>query len=360
MRVLLVTNDYPPTPGGIQQYLGNLVASLSAEVRVLAPAGEGGDPEVVRSRWGFMWPTPAVRRWVAGQIAEFDPDVMLFGAPLPLARLGPALRRDTGVPYAVLCHGAEVVLPAGFPVVRQLMRSPLRRADAVFAVSRFTLGRVERLTGRHVDYVGGGVDAVFSPPDPSRPAGAVVGCVSRFVPRKGQRRVLRSAARLRAAGRDISVLLVGRGRDEIRLRRLAERLGVPARFEVGVPWARLPELYREMDVFAMPCRSRWFGLEVEGLGLVFLEAAASGLPVLAGDSGGSPETVVPGVTGFVVAEDRHLDEGIVMLLDDPERARQMGVAGRRRVLADYTWDRVTARMEATLERLVSGSAGGSE
>jgi phosphatidylinositol alpha-1,6-mannosyltransferase len=169
--------------------------------------------------------------------------------------------------------------------------------------------------------------------------------------------VLRAAARLRAEGRDTSVLLVGRGRDEQRLRRLADRLGVPTRFEVGVPWERLPSLYREMDVFAMPCRSRWFGLEVEGLGLVFLEAAATGLPVLAGDSGGSPETVVPGETGFVVAADRHLVEGIRTLLDDPDRAAAMGAAGRRRVLAEYTWDAVAGRLQDGLAAAAGGAPG---
>jgi phosphatidylinositol alpha-1,6-mannosyltransferase len=179
--------------------------------------------------------------------------------------------------------------------------------------------------------------------------------VSRFVPRKGQRRVLDAAARLRSEGRRLSVLMVGRGRNEQALRRRAERLGVPVRFEVGVPWDRLPGLYREMDVFVMPCRSRWGGLEVEGLGLVFLEAAASGLPVLAGDSGGAPETVVPGVTGFVVAADRHIDGGLRLLLDDPDRARAMGAAGRERVLAAYTWEAVAGRV---MEGLAAAVAAG--
>jgi phosphatidylinositol alpha-1,6-mannosyltransferase len=195
---------------------------------------------------------------------------------------------------------------------------------------------------------------VFTPGlPPERP---VVGCVSRFVPRKGQRRVLQAVARLRAEGRDPSVLLVGMGRDEDDLRRLAARLGVPTRMEVAVPWSALPGLYREMTVFAMPCRSRWLGLEMEGLGLVFLEAAAAGLPVLAGDSGGSPETVVPGVTGFVVADDSALEEGLRMLLDDPAAAREMGRAGRERVLAEYTWEQVAGRLTAGLEAAVAGRA----
>jgi len=351
VRVLLITNDYPPKPGGIQQYLGNLVAAFEGEVRVAAPADEGDDPRVVRHEKPFLWPTRAVREWLEGQAADFRPDVLLFGAPHPLALGGPALREATGVPYGVICHGAEVTIPAALPVARQVLRRPLHRADVVFGVSRFTCGRVERLAGRSVRYLGAGVEAAFTPGEP--PVSPVVGCVSRFVPRKGQRRVLASVARLRAEGRDLSVLLVGKGRDEEDLRRLADRLGVPTRMEVAVPWDRLPGLYREMTVFAMPCRSRWFGLEVEGLGLVFLEAAAAGLPVLAGDSGGSPETVVPGETGFVVADDRALDEGLRMLLDDPARAREMGGAGRERVLAEYSW-------EAVADRLAEGLAAAAE
>ncbi len=343
MRLLLVTNDYPPKPGGIQQYLGNLMAAYDGEVRVLAPADDDSDPRVVRADRPFLWPTRRVRRWVEGQVAEHQPDVVLFGAPHPLALMGPALRRATGVPYGVICYGAEVIIPGALPVTRQLLRRALRRADVVFGLSHYTCGRVERLAKRPVRYLGGAVEGAFSPASsfPDRP---LVGCVSRFVPRKGQRRVLRTLARLRSEGYEAALLLVGKGRDEQRLRRLAARLEVPTRFEVAVPWEGLPSLYRDMTLFAMPCRSRWFGLEVEGLGLVFLEASATGLPVLAGSSGGAPETVLPGVTGFIVADDAALEEGLRLLLDRPERARRMGRAGRERVLAEYTWQAVAERL----------------
>lgn len=355
MRLLLVTNDYPPKPGGIQQYLGNLVAAYPHPIRILAPADEGDDdPTVVRHRRAFMWPTRPVARWVEEQIADFRPDVVLFGAPHPLTSLGPRLRRATGVPYAVLCHGAEVTIPAALPLARQLLRRPLRDADALFAVSRFTAGRVERLTGRKVAFLGAGVDVEAFQPAPSPPDRPVVGCVSRFVPRKGQGRLLAAVARLRRTGVEAEVLLVGSGRQERRLRAAARRLGIPVRFEVAVPWADLPHLYRQMTVFAMPCRSRWFGLEVEGLGLVFLEAGASGIPVLAGDSGGSSETVVPGVTGFIVGRDAHLDEGIRLLLGDPAGAAAMGAAGRERVLAQFTWEAVVHRLSAGLGEIVAG------
>jgi phosphatidylinositol alpha-1,6-mannosyltransferase len=208
---------------------------------------------------------------------------------------------------------------------------------------------VSALTGRTVTVLGGGVDlAAFHPGPPPFPGGRrpVVGCVSRFVPRKGQQRLLASAAQVRAAGLDLEVLLVGKGRTEPALRRRADQLGVPTRFEVGVPWERLGELYREMDVFCMPCRSRWGGLEVEGLGLVYLEAAATGIPVLAGDSGGAPETVDPGRTGYVVHDVADIAEALVMLLSDPAAARAMGRAGRERVEREWTWDLAAGRLIA--------------
>jgi phosphatidyl-myo-inositol dimannoside synthase len=360
MRVLLVTNDYPPDPGGIQQYLRGWVQAFPGEVRVLAPRANGSDDGVVRHRRGFMWPTGSVRRWVRRHVDEFGPDVILFGAPHPLAHAGPRLRRETGIPYAVLCHGAEITIPAAFPLARTVVAWPLRRADVVLAVSRFTAARVQRLTGRPVRVVGAGVGDGFAPgPAPKR---VTVGCVSRFVPRKGQERVLRAVAALRAEGRDVEAMLVGAGRDERRLRRAADRLGVPTTFEVAVPYAELPALYRRMTVFAMPARSRWFGLEAEGLGLVYLEASASGLPVVAGDSGGAPETVRPGVTGFVTADDRALVGALRFLVDHPAEARVMGEAGAAWVSEHYSWEAVAARYVDAFEeatRGVSPPGGGS-
>lgn len=357
MRVLLVTNDFPPRAGGIQQYLNGLVGAFPGEIRVLAPRDDSADARdgVVRGHRRFMWPTRRTRRWVAGQVADFRPEVILFGAPHPLAHMGPRLRRETGVPFAVLCHGAEVTMPAAFPVTRQLVRYPLRRADALLAVSRYTTRRVERLARRPVRVVGMGVDPAFGPDTGSAaPAETVIGCVSRFVPRKGQGRVLKAVAVLRREGRDVSVLLVGAGREEDRLRRLADRLEVPTRFEIAVPYSQLPSLYRQMSVFAMPCRSRWFGLEVEGLGVVFLEAAATGLPVVAGGSGGAPETVDPGVTGFVVDRDAALVDALRRLVDDSDMALAMGRAGREWVGEHFTWGAAAARFEAGLREAAGG------
>jgi phosphatidylinositol alpha-1,6-mannosyltransferase len=253
------------------------------------------------------------------------------------------------VPYAVLTHGAEITVPAAFAIVRQAVAGPLRRADVVFAGSRHTTRAVERLVGRPARHLGVGVDLGAFHPGPSRArSGIVVGTVSRFVPRKRQADVIDAAAVLRARGHDVRLLVVGRGRLERALRRRAAALGVPARFEIDVPWDRLPELYREMDVFALPCRSRWMGLEAEGLGIVFLEAAASALPVVGGDSGGAPETVVPGVSGFVVRDRRELVVALACLVSDPARAAAMGKRGRARMAEEFSWDDVIARLMSGL------------
>jgi phosphatidylinositol alpha-1,6-mannosyltransferase len=349
MRLLLITNDYPPKPGGIQQYLANIIDAYPDEFHIIAPADKDAEPDdrISRNESTFMWPTPAVANWVEERAVAFGPDAILFGAPHPLPFLGPRLRERCGVPYGVLSHGAEVTLPAAAPGARQTVAKALRDADVRFAVSRFTADRVQRLTGKDVVFVGAGVDIeTFTPPPNGENEIPVVGCVSRFVPRKGQHRLIEAAARL---DQPVELLLVGKGRKESQLRKLADDLGVRARFKVDVAWSDLPGLYREMDVFCMPCKSRWGGLEVEGLGLVFLEAAATGLPVLAGDSGGSPETVIPAETGYVVHSVDDIVEGLTMLLDDPAHARRMGLAGRQFVEDVFTWPKVVERFREGFE-----------
>jgi len=353
MRLLVITNDYPPKSGGIQTYLGNLVDAYPGPVRILAPADgpavgtEKGEGIVRRGKRRFMWPTRKTIDWFIEEAREFGPDVIFFGAPHPLTGATRRLKEELGVPVGVLCHGAEVTLAAAVPGLRTWLRRTLRQADVLFAVSRFTQGKVSKLTGRDVVPIGAGVEVdMFTPaevaPDNDPP---IVGCVSRFVPRKGQHRVIAAAQEMKKRGTEVEVLIVGSGRTERKLRKLAAESGVNVTFHIGVPWKELAALYRRMDVFCMPCRSRWGGLEVEGLGLVFLEAAAAGLPVLAGSSGGSPETVVPGETGFVVDSVDHIVEGLEIVLGDRERARKMGAKGRARVVEEYVWDQVVARLE---------------
>ncbi len=314
-----------------------------------------------------MWPTREVRRWIEDHVAGFAPEVVLFGSPYPLALLGPDLKRRTGLPYVVIAHGAEVTVPTAIPGLRRAIARSLQSADTVFAVSEFTADRAARLSPGNVALLGAGVDIEVFRPRSHQPTGDsaswsavaagtmaeifTLGCVGRFVPRKGQTRVLRAAAELQSRGHRIDVLMVGWGRHERRLRRLATRLGVPTRFEISVPWDVLPEMYRQMDAFAMPARTRWFGLEFEGLGICYLEAAATRIPVVAGSSGGAPETVEQGRTGFVADSVAGIVEAVELLLTDPARVLAMGAAGRERISSDYTWELVMDRFRRGLAAL---------
>ena len=355
MRVLLITNDYPPRPGGIQQYLSNLVRHSSACIRVLAPAHAESpeEPHVVRSGWKFMWPTSRVREWIGRRIGEFEPDVLLFGAPHPLAQLGPRLSRTFGLPYVVMAHGAEVTLPGAVPGLRHLLGRTFRRAAVVFAVSRYTARRVERMGAARTTVLGAGVDLdIFRPRAPTSGRGRpVIGCISRLVPRKGHLRVLAAAERLSAAGTPVSVLLAGQGRLEGRIRNRAARATVPVEVVTDAAWDELPGLYRSCDVFVMPARSRWLGLEVEGLGIVYLEASASGLPVIAGRSGGAPETVVPGVTGYAAVTTGQIVEAVGLAL---ERRPEMGAAARARAERHFSWESVAGRLDSALRQAMEG------
>ena len=361
MRALLITNDYPPKAGGIQQYLSNLVAHSEASFRVLVPSHPGAParPGVERSAASFMLPTPRTFRWLAGHIRDFEPEAVVFGAPHPLAQLGPKISRAFGIPYLVIAHGAEITLPGAVPLLRQTLAWTFRRAALVFTVSEYTARRAAAMGAADAAVLGAGVDLeAFHPAAPEdgggqsgEEEGLVLGCISRFVPRKGHLRVLAAAERLWSEGTPVSVLLAGQGRLEARIRRRAARSPVPVRVESDVPWARLPDLYRSCGVFVMPCRSRRLGLEVEGLGIVYLEAAAAGVPVVAGTSGGAPETVSPGVTGYVAASVDEIVEAVRLIVP---RRREMGAAARRRAVERSSWQTVARRFD---EGLLGAAAG---
>ena len=359
MRALLVTNDYPPKPGGIQQYLSNLVGHSSVSFLVLASEHPGApaDPQVVRGWASYLLPNARTYRWVAEHIRDFGPDVVVFGAPHPLAQLGPRLSAHFGVPYVVMAHGAEVTVPGAAPVLRQVLGRTFRHASLVLTVSAFTARKVAAMGAARTSVLGAGVDlGAFRPSEgrtaPERERRLVIGCISRFVPRKGHRRVLAAAERLQAGGLSVEVLLAGKGRLEARIRRRAARAAVPVRVESDVPWKELPGLYRSCDMFVMPARSRWLGLEAEGLGIVYLEASACGIPVVAGTSGGAPETVVPGVTGYVASSVGDIVEAVGLIVD---RRDEMGAAARAYAVGHYSWEAVARRFDAALSEVVAGS-----
>ncbi len=371
-RTLVVTNDFPPRQGGIQTFVAALLDRRPPDSLVVlasrSPDWEEHDARlpyrVVRQRTPVLLPTPAVARAAVRLAAEHGCDTAFFGAAAPLGLLAPRLRA-AGVRHLVgATHGHETGWVA-LPGARQLMRRIAGGLDVLTYISDYTRGRLEPALGGRtrlaqlspgvdVDRFAPGVDGGTVRRRHGLGEGPVVVCVSRLVPRKGQDVLVAGWPRVLARHPGARLLLVGGGPDEARLRRAAATrgLGSAVVFAGPVAPAELPAHYAAGDVFAMPCRTRRGGLDVEGLGMVYLEAAACGLPVVAGTSGGAPEAVRDGVTGTVVGDPRSpeaVSAAVTALLDDPARARAMGAAGRAWVERRWSWTTIAATFAGLLE-----------
>ncbi|WFE41527.1 glycosyltransferase family 4 protein [Micromonospora sp. WMMD998] len=370
-RTLLVTNDFPPRPGGIQSFVHNLaVRQPPGSVVVYASSWRGAEKfdadqpfEVVRERTRVLLPTPLVAHRAARLARAYDCDTVWFGAAAPLGLLAPGLRRRAGIRRAVaLTHGHEVGW-AALPGARTALRRIGRGVDVTTYLGEYTRVRLARVLDGltelrrlapgvdvetyHPDVDGEGVRARLGLTD--RP---VVVCVSRLVPRKGQDALIRALPRIRRRVPDAALLVVGGGPYRATLAKLARQAGVERDvvFTGSVPTAELPAHYAAGDVYAMPCRTRNRGLDVEGLGIVYLEASATGLPVVAGDSGGAPDAVREGETGYVVPgrDVAQLADRVSTLLADRDLARQLGAAGRAWVEREWRWETQAERMAALL------------
>jgi len=368
-RTLLVTNDYPPRVGGIQRTLEALIRELPPDrVSVLAPAWEGAEAfdadvpyPVLREPDTFAWPTPAFARRLDDVIRELDVEVILFGDAFPLAALGPRLARR-GTPYLVAAHGFDYwlsIVPGAHAAMRY-MTSEASRVPVMCSafIAKTVRTAVPRRVPVSVLYPGADLGR-FRPELPTTDIRArlaigerpLVVCVSRLVERKGQDVLIRSMAAIRRRVPDATLLIVGGGPDEGRLRGLASAAPAGAVIFAGeVPEADLARYYAVGDVFAMPCRSRLAGLEVEGWGNVFIEASACGRPIVVGDSGGARETLADGETGILVdgSDEAQVIDAIAGLLADPDRARRMGAAGRARVEAHHAWPTIAERLAGWL------------
>jgi phosphatidylinositol alpha-1,6-mannosyltransferase len=373
-RVLLVTNDFPPRRGGIQNYLqsfvDNLVDAGSHTVTVYAPKWKGCEDfdraaayEVVRHPTTLMLPEPSVVGRMKRLVKEHNTDTVWFGAAAPLALLAPQAR-DAGAPRVIAStHGHEVGWSM-LPLARNALRRIGSSTDVVTYISDYTRSRFAAAFGPDaaLEHLPPGVDVDRFQPDEvararlraryklgNRP---LVVCVSRLVPRKGQDMLIRALPAIRQRVRGAALVVVGGGPHRTSLRRLAHSFGVAEHvvFTDGVPSEELPAHHAMADVFAMPCRTRGAGLDVEGLGIVYLEASASGIPVVAGRSGGAPETVRDGETGVVVDG---WDLGAIAaavgdLLADPDRAAGMGAAGRQWAIDNWQWRTRAARLSELL------------
>ncbi len=374
MRHLLVTNDFPPKHGGIQAYLWELWRRLPPDdVTVLttphvdAGTWDAAQPfRVVRDRDRVLLPTPALAQRIGRLAREVKAELVVLDPALPLGLLGPRL----SLPYGLVLHGAEVTVPGRLPVSQPVLRSVLRGARVVIAAGGYPADEARRAarSSLPIVVVPPGVDSArFRPLDADErarvrarfgldPGARVIVGVSRLVPRKGFDTLIRAASRLCATRPDLQVAIAGGGRDRARLERVTAEQRSPVQFLGRVADDDLPAVYGAGDVFAMLCRDRWAGLEQEGFGIVFLEAAACAVPQVAGHSGGSDEAVVDGVTGRVVHGDDPLAVAAALapMLDDPALRRRMGLAARARAVEEFDYGRLAARLGDALAGSVDG------
>ncbi len=370
-RTLIVTNDFPPRQGGIQSFVHALATRLPADtVTVYAPAWAGAaefDAEqpfpVVRHPTSLMLPVPAVWRRAAAIAREHGCDTALFGAAAPLGLITPALRR-AGVTKVVACtHGHEAGW-AALPGARTLLRRIGEEVDVLTYLGEYFRVRLSEAlspeAAKRMVRLAPGVDTTTFRPGAGGAAvrdrlglagRPVVICVSRMVPRKGQDTLILAWPQVLTEVSDAVLLLVGDGPYAPDLRRLARQVGVSdsVLFTGPVRWPELPGYYDAADVFAMPCRTRRAGLDVEGLGIVYLEASATGLPVIGGDSGGAPDAILDGESGYVVRDGPGVAARIIELLADPGKARTMGEKGLAWVDREWRWELTAARLSAILD-----------
>ncbi|MFF5280815.1 glycosyltransferase family 4 protein [Streptomyces sp. 62] len=378
-KTLIVTNDFPPRPGGIQAFLHNMALRLDPDRIVVyastwkrsregIEATAAFDAEqpftVVRDRTTMLLPTPRVTARATALLREHGCESVWFGAAAPLGLMAPALRRAGARRLVATTHGHEAGW-AQLPAARQLLRRIGEGTDTITYLGEYTRSRIATaLTPAAADrmvQLPPGVDEKTFHPDSGgdevrarlglsdRP---VVVCVSRLVPRKGQDTLIRAMPEILRRVPDAVLLIVGGGPYEKDLHRLAAETGVAGsvRFTGAVPWSELPAHYGAGDVFAMPCRTRRGGLDVEGLGIVYLEASATGLPVVAGDSGGAPDAVLDGETGWVVRGEsaEETADRVATLLLDPELRARMGERGRAWVEDRWRWDLLAERLRELL------------
>ncbi|MCU0297565.1 MAG: glycosyltransferase family 4 protein [Candidatus Nanopelagicales bacterium] len=345
-KTLVITNDFPPRAGGIQAFVhGVLLNQPPDSVVVYAPSWKRSaqfDAEqpfpVVRHRTSLMLPEPLVLNRARQIAAEHGCDRVLFGAAAPLGLLAPRLRSREMGPIVAMTHGHEAAW-ATTPGAKSVMRSIGDSVDTITYLGEYTRSRIASAlrpeAAARMRRLVPGVDADTFHPRVREQGLAVrsefgladrpvIVCVSRLMPRKGQDTLIRALPLIQKKVPDAALLIV---------------------------WEALPRHYAAGDVFAMPCRTRNRGWDVEGLGIVYLEAGAIGLPVIAGDSGGAPDAVLDGETGFVV-DGRSLHDvagRVVDLLDDAELARTMGARGRAWVEQQWTWPIVSGRLTDLLD-----------
>lgn len=369
MKHLLVTNDFPPKIGGIQSLLWEWWRRLPPESFAVLTSPYAGADEfdaaqpylIQRVREPVLLPHVVMVHRVNELAQRFGAELVVLDPAVPLGLIGPSL----DLPYDVVLHGAEVTVPGRLPGSKQALSYVLRRARHVISAGEYASREADRAAGRALPttIVPPGVDTErFHPLDTAERNAArerlglpvdaqIIAAVSRLVPRKGFDTAIRAVATLSRSHPDAVLAIAGGGREDERLRALARGLRAPVIFLGRVPFDDLPLVFGCADIFTMLCRNRWGGLEQEGFGIVFVEAAACGVPQVAGKSGGAAEAVAHGETGFVIDPPDDVAAAAAafrQLLDDDALRASMSKASRVRAVEHFSYDMLAKRLGVAL------------
>ncbi|HUF96766.1 MAG TPA: glycosyltransferase family 4 protein [Ilumatobacter sp.] len=369
MKHLLVTNDFPPKIGGIQSLLWEWWRRLPPESFAVLTSPYAGSEEfdaaqpylIERVREPALLPHVVMVRRVNEFAARFGAELVVLDPAVPLGLIGPSLK----LPYDVVLHGAEVTIPGRLPGSKQALAYVLRRARHIISAGEYASREANLAAGRELPttIVPPGVDTERFRPlnDAERRAARahlglpidaqIIAAVSRLVPRKGFDTAIRAVAKLASSHPNAVLVIAGGGREDARLRALALDLRAPVIFLGRVPFDDLPLVYGCADVFTMLCRNRWGGLEQEGFGIVFVEAAACGVPQVAGESGGAAEAVAHGETGLVIDPPDDVAAAAAAfrrLLDDDDLRSSMAAASRTRAVEQFSYDLLAQRLGVSL------------
>ena len=369
VKHLLVTNDFPPKIGGIQNLLYEWWRRLPSESFAVLTSPYSGSKqfdaaqsfEIRRTREPVLLPHPLLVRKIKKMAKQVGAELVVLDPALPLGLIGPHLN----LPYAVVLHGAEIVVPGRLPVVSRLLSRVLNNAEFIIASGSYPAAEASRIcrSSKRIEVITPGVDIqrfkVLSSEQRvearkqfgvAEDAELIVG-ISRLVPRKGFDVLIRAVARLAIEFPKLRLIVGGDGRDRARLERIARELMSPTTFLGRVSDDDLPKLYGCADINAMLCRSRWMGLEQEGFGIVFAEAAACGVPQIAGRSGGASDAVDHDITGLIVEDPTRVDDvvsSLRRLLVDKSQLLKMGQASRLRAENLFDYDKLALKLGQVL------------
>lgn len=364
-KTLVITNDFPPRPGGIQTFIYGLVQGFDPDDVVVLTSKHTAWQEfdkqekypIFRHNTQMLLPTKAVGDQAITIIKEFNCDRVLFGASAPLGLLANRLKNHGIKKTGAITHGHEVGW-AFTPGLKQTFQKIVKDVDKLTYLTKFTFEQISEAISsdqlEKFEQLTPGIDInMFNPENKTNGQSQkirerfrlgnkpVVVCVSRLMARKGQDTLIEVWPEVLKKVPDAHLLIVGGGslKQSLHKKTFDNNVHTSVTITGAVDWKELPGFYAAGDVFAMPVRTRNLGFDVEGLGIVYLEASATGIPVIAGNSGGAPEAVIDGVTGFVLNPNNQmiLAEKIIELLLNKELSNRLGKQGRSWIEKQWQW-----------------------